>query len=368
MNAALSLLSQVDEALSSGSFSRRAEMIRHVTDLFIVGAARCSDADVALFDTVFTRLAAEIEQGARALLAARLAPIPNAPPVTIRALAFDDAIEVAGPVLTQSERLDEATLIENASTKGQEHLLAISRRRILSEAVTDVLVLRGDRHVVLSTVENPGARFSEAGFAQVVQRAERDDRLAESVGSRPEIPLHLLLVLLERASDAVRAKLEKLHPHAKDEVQRAVTDATERIRDDVVDTFREQTAAMALAESLQQKGELDDDRLRAFAQAGQLAEVIATLAVMSGLPPSALDRAMLEERPDTIIVIAKALALSWATVKALLALHAHNHVACGQTIEQSLASFDRLNAATAQEIVRFWRLRGPAPATPRRTS
>jgi len=368
MNAALTLLSQVDEALSSGSFSRRAEMIRHVTDLFIVGAARCSDADVALFDTVFTRLAAEIEQGARALLAARLAPIPNAPPITIRALAFDDAIEVAGPVLTQSERLDEATLIENASTKGQEHLLAISRRRSLSEVVTDVLVVRGDRHVVLSAVENPGAKFSEAGFARVVERAAGDERLAESVGSRPEIPLHLLLALLDKASDAVRAKLEKLHSQAKGEVRRAVTDATERIRHDVVDRFRGQAAALALAESLQREGQLGDDRLRGFAQAGQLAEVIATLAVMSGLPPSAVDRAMLEERPDTIIVIAKALALSWATVKALLVLHARNDAAPGQAIEQSLASFDRLNAATAQEIVRFWRLRGPAPATVRRTS
>src|SRR5262249_60016724 len=118
MNAAMSVLSKVDEALSRGSFSRRAEMIRHITDLFIVGAARCSDEDVALFDTVFTRLAAEIEQGARALLAARLAPIPNAPPVTIRALAFDDAIEGAGPGPTHSQRLDAATPHENDTAEG----------------------------------------------------------------------------------------------------------------------------------------------------------------------------------------------------------------------------------------------------------
>ena len=358
MNAALSLLSQVDEALSSGSFSRRAEMIRHVTDLFIVGAAQCTHEDVALFDTVFTRLAAEIEQGARALLAARLAPIPNAPPITIRALAFDDAIEVAGPVLVQSERLDEATLIENASTKGQEHLLAISRRRALSEAVTDVLVVRGDRHVVLSTVENPGARFSEAGFARVVQRAEGDARLAESVGSRPEIPVHLLLELLDKASDAVRAKLEKIHPQTKVEVRRAVTETTDRIRDDVVDRFQDLAAALAVAESLQQEGQLDEHQLRRFAHAEQLPVVIAALAVMSELPLSTVDRAMVDERPDTIIVIAKAMALSWATLRALLLLQAHNHPTSAQAIERSLASFERLNAATAQEIVRFWRLRG----------
>src|SRR5262249_17594317 len=306
MNAALNLLNQVDEAISSGSLSRRSELVRHVTDLFIVGAERCDDEDIALFDTVFTRLAGQIEQAARVLLAARLAPIPNAPPITIRALAFDDTIDVAGPVLAQSERLDEAAVVENASTKGQEHLLAISRRRTLSEAVTDVLVVRGDRHVVLSVAENPGARFSEAGFAILVERADGDDRLAESVGSRLEIPIHLFFKLLNKASDAGPAKLGKSHPEAKAEVREVVTEATVNIRDNILERIRDHAAALAFVESLQRVGRLDDDRLRSFAQAKRLPEVVAALAVMSRLSLSAVDRAMVEERPDTIIVIAKA--------------------------------------------------------------
>ena len=130
-----------------------------VTDLFIMGSPQYSDDEIALFDDVIIRLAAEIELSARSLLAVRLAPIPNAPPKIIRALAFDDAIEVARPVLVQSERLDEPTLVENGRTKSQEHLLAISRRRSLSEQVTDVLIERGDQRVVLSIAENRGARF-----------------------------------------------------------------------------------------------------------------------------------------------------------------------------------------------------------------
>jgi len=145
MNAAMNLLSRVDDAIASGSLGRQAEMLRHVTDLFVIGSPQCTEEDVAVFDSVFTRLAAEIESAARALLATRLAPIPNAPPITIRALALDDAIEVAGPVLKQSGRLDDTTLIEVANTKGPEHLLAISRRPTLSEAVTEVLIVRGDQ-------------------------------------------------------------------------------------------------------------------------------------------------------------------------------------------------------------------------------
>ncbi len=189
-----------------------------VTDLFIMGSEQYSDDEIALFDDVIIRLAAEIELSARSLLAVRLAPIPNAPPKIIRALAFDDAIEVARPVLVQSERLDDPTLVENGRRKGQEHLLAISRRRSLSEPVTDVLVERGDQRVVLSIAENRGARFSDGAFAILVRRSAGDDRLAACVGSRPEIPAHLFLDLLAKASHIVRAKLEAAHPQAKREV------------------------------------------------------------------------------------------------------------------------------------------------------
>src|SRR5204863_4052390 len=115
-------------AIAAGSNGRRREMLQRVTDLFIVGSPAYSDDEIDLFDDVITRLAAEIEQSARALLAVRLAPIPNAPPKIMRALASDDSIDVAAPVLAQS---DEPMLVETATRKSQEHLLAISRRRSL---------------------------------------------------------------------------------------------------------------------------------------------------------------------------------------------------------------------------------------------
>src|SRR5262249_44893638 len=88
---------------------------------------------------VMSRLASEIETTARSTFGQRLMTVPNAPPGIIRTLALDDAIEVAGPILSQSEQLDDATLVEGARTKGQDHLLAIARRTTLAEAVTAIL-------------------------------------------------------------------------------------------------------------------------------------------------------------------------------------------------------------------------------------
>src|ERR1700742_1505111 len=225
-----SLLDELQATLAHGTVARRVETLRRVTDLFINGAVDYSDEQVGLFDDVFQCLIHHIETSAKALLSNRLAPLDTAPPQTIRALAFDDVIEVAAPVLSLSERLDDEALIETARTKSQAHLMAISTRRVLSGAVTDVLVQRGNDEVVQSVVRNPGAEFSERGFTRLVHRAEGDDNLATCVGLRPNIPRHLYLKLLAKASETVRARLEAANPPLVGNVSSAVREATRLAR------------------------------------------------------------------------------------------------------------------------------------------
>ncbi len=154
----LPLIEELEAALTSGTNTRRIEMLTRITDLFVGGAARYSEEQIGVFDDVMVRLVSTIEAKARAKLAHRLAPIANAPSSVIHMLAFDDDIEVARPILSQSERLEGSALLANANTKSQQHLFAISQRSSLSEAVADVLVERGDREVVHAVVKNIGAR------------------------------------------------------------------------------------------------------------------------------------------------------------------------------------------------------------------
>src|SRR4030088_1917143 len=96
-----SLLDELQATLAHGTVARRVETLRRVTDLFINGAVDYSDEQIGLFDDVFQCLIDHIETSAKTLLANRLAPIDTAPPLTMRALAFVDVIEVAGPARAQ---------------------------------------------------------------------------------------------------------------------------------------------------------------------------------------------------------------------------------------------------------------------------
>ena len=182
MAASLAFIHEIDSTIAQSSRERRVAMLRHLTDFFLVGSDQYSDDEIALIDDVFVRLVGTIEEFSRALLAIRLGPLSKAPPKILRILACDNAIDVASSILIHSKQLDDPSLIECAKTKSQEHLLAISRRKTLAEAVTDVLVERGDQQVVLSTAKNVGAKFSNKGFTILVKRSDGDDRLAMCVG------------------------------------------------------------------------------------------------------------------------------------------------------------------------------------------
>jgi uncharacterized protein (DUF2336 family) len=356
MTSQNAFLSELEEALANGSADRRAKTLRRITDLFVFGSSHFSGDHIALFDGVFNHLIVNVEQSARKALAERLAGISNAPPTVVRTLAFDDAIDVAGPVLERSGMLDNATLVENARLKSQMHLLAISRRKTLAETVTDILVERGNRDVVLSTVGNPGARFSEAGFVRLVRHSKDDDELAKSVGSRPEIPRQHFLKLLNTASTAVRLALEAAHPDYASDVRHVVADVASAIQVNAAAASRDYAKAMALVGSLQASGSLSESDITSFAKAGKFEETVVAVAVLSALPVDLIERAMVQnraDRADTILIVAKAGGFSWPTAKSLLTLCAGKTVLSPYALDQHQSVFNRIKRSTAQQIIGF---------------
>jgi uncharacterized protein (DUF2336 family) len=354
------LLDELQTTLAHGTVARRVETLRRVTDLFINGAVDYSDQQIGLFDDVFQCLIQHIETSAKALLANRLAPIDTAPPLTMRALAFDDLIEVAAPVLSQSERLDDDTLIETARNKSQAHLMAISTRRVLSGAVTDVLVLRGNDEVIQSTVNNPGAEFSERGFTRLVNRAEGDDNLATCVGLRPTIPRHLYLKLLAKASAAVKERLEAANPQQASEVPTAVREATRRARSAPSAITRDTAIAHALVKSLYEDGRLDEHQVTSFAEAGKFDETNASVAALANVPVSIAENMMVESRAEGVMILAKVAGLSWSSVKAIIHMRDELSRLEPTDLGACKATYERLRPSTAQQVLRFHRMQQTA--------
>jgi uncharacterized protein (DUF2336 family) len=359
MNAEFEFFQEVEHAVTRSSGPRRADMASRLTDLLLDNSDRYSADEMTLIDDVFVRLVATIEESSRVLLSTRLAPLSKAPPRILRALACDDAIDVASPVLAWSEALDDSALIACAETKSQDHLLAISQRKTIAETVTDVLVRRGDERVVLSTAKNAGASLSDRGFAVLVDRAHANERLAICVGSRPDIPTRLFRQLLDSASTTVRAKLEAESPHLKADINRVVAGVAARIETHAAALPPKYAAALALVGSLNQCGKLNAAKLEAFATADRFEEVVAAFALMSGAPIDVVERRLSEEFIPFLLILAKATGLSWITVRVILLMLGIRHHRCAQEdIDKALVDFQQISRNTALRVLSVYREAG----------
>src|ERR1700737_5101256 len=120
----MSFLQELEVAVSQGAAEGRQRALWYATDVLIAG--RYTDDEIWMFGEVIGLLERDIAVAARAQLAKRLARIDNAPTSIINKLAFDDSIDLAGPVLRQSDRLDARALFPNPNPKRHLHLLPFS--------------------------------------------------------------------------------------------------------------------------------------------------------------------------------------------------------------------------------------------------
>jgi len=355
MSDAKSFLRDLDDAVLRGTAESRTRALWHTTDLMITG--RYSDDEIWTFGEVIGRLADEIEVAARTQLARRLAGFDRAPVNIIHKLAFDDSIEVAGPILQDSERLEAYALVANVCTKSQPHLLAISKRKSIEETVTDVLVTRGNQDVVSSVANNNGARFSDFGFLHMVKRAEGDSILAEQLGLRKDIPRHVFQQLIAKASDDVKKRLERERPTMVDQIQTSVTDVAGALQSKFGPVSRSYFVAKRIVTRQHQHGNLNEDSISGYARFHKVDEVTIGLSLLCALPGDVIERALLDNNREMLLILAKALDFSWATTMSLLFLGAKDHRITAKDLNDMENEFGRLNIETSRSVLKFYQSR-----------
>jgi uncharacterized protein (DUF2336 family) len=367
MSAAnLSIVDELEIAINTSSAEKWPETIKRVTGLFLSSADTFNSEQIELFDNVLERLIKTIEIRALENISARialaevssqLATVARAPPASVRRLANNDEIAIAGPVLTESARLSNEDLVEIAKTKAEPHLLAVSGRWWLKEIVTDALVARRYPSVSRRLVNNPGARVSAAGFAIILAQAQSDPELAVETGVRVDLPSDLRQQLLRNATEAVRSRLlSRTPPHLFEEMRDAIAAVSAGVNRDM-SRAHDFTAATLMVTLLRDRGELNEAALFEFAKHRKYEETVAALAELSRSTIEVVRPLMQSLRDDGVLVPCKVAGLGWGTVKAVL----DSRFATGRMAPHELAKargqYAKLTTENARRLLRFWQVR-----------
>lgn len=166
-----------EQALSVTSPARQAGIADATSTLFLLHADTLDHAASEMFERIFLLQIRRMNNIEELIgLSANTALIEKLPISVILALAASEAVAVASPVLAQCRRLPDADLAQLAGRLGQAHLRAMAARDELSEAVTEILIRRGDSDVIDQLAANAGARFRRVDFVKLLQSAQTDER------------------------------------------------------------------------------------------------------------------------------------------------------------------------------------------------
>ena len=86
-------------------------------------------------------------------------------------------------------------------------------------------------------------------------------------------------------------------------------------------------------------------------------DTVAALSVLAGCPIEMVERAVLNENPGAVQIVAKAAGCSWATAKALLIMAAAQRKLSKMDLDRARENFERLEIRTARRVLEFYEAR-----------
>ena len=339
------------------SSTRRRELLREVTDMFFTGADAAQPAQMALFDHVMTQLTGEMEEEVRAELSGRMADAAHAPRGLLRKLATD-TIAVAGPVLARSTALTDEDLVQVARTKDQGHLQALSRRVHVPEAVSEVIVERGDDTALDVLLRNQGAVLSRAAHEAAVDRAEANPSLHEAVVQRKALPADLLnemyFVVEAKLRDQILARNAEMDPA---ELNAALEAGRKSIaaRDGALppDFAEAEKAVKALTAS----GGVSPSAMAGFLRNGETTKFLVALSDMAEIDFHTARRILDRRELDALAIVCKAANFDRALFLTFAVLVLGPEGGAMARAREYGDLYSELTRDVANRTIRFWRMR-----------
>jgi len=237
-------------------------------------------------EQVFRLLVQDVELGVRVALAQHLKESQNIPRDIIKTLARD-VEEVSLPVLEYSEILSDTDLVELLGATDQiSKYLAVSKRKSVSETVSDTLLKSGNAQVASTLVNNIGADISQDGFDLLVTQHHDNEMLMKSVGNHPQLPVVALEKLVSVVSTSLGEALRKKHQMPSYQISREIEQTYEEKTLSLINFANNESEAAKLVDQLRSSGKLSPSLILSALCQGNFTFFETCLAQLSSIPLS----------------------------------------------------------------------------------
>jgi uncharacterized protein (DUF2336 family) len=340
------------------SESARMRLAGLLADVFLENDT-LNSREQLLVNEIIDELVGNTSQQIKQLLAEKLAQSETAPHRVLMNLASDDAIGVAAPILKTNAQLRDEDLIYVVEAHGNDHAMAIAERKAISEAVVDALVATGEVSVMATVAENLGAKISARALHAMVDAARFGKRLHEPLARRPELTCDMGLKMVWWIDTELRRQVVKRYGIGQGQIETALEDAIGEMLASI-DHNRADAQAMAKVVAwLEERNALNAKVMIQILRMGLFRLYSLVLGRRNLLDSELVELIVSEDGGRSMSVLCRAIDVDKPSFVSMFLLsrgcRPGEQIVNPKELSQALSSFDKLDVATARDLIEGWR-------------
>ena len=348
-----SKLAMLADVAANGSGDARRRVLREIANSFRPESRVLDEIDRADLDKILSAIICELTIGIRTELSRYIAASPIPFNNTARNLAFDE-IAVARPVIERSNALTDGDLLDVIAQKSQDHMLAVTKRPIISEAVSGALVERGEDNVVASLLDNEGAKIDYPTYEKVAARAEGSVVLQGAFVQRSTVPLDLLNDLYFKVEGNLRRDvLNRFNNASSQDLSVALLLSRRRWLVKHGGLPKDYETGRSRINELDRRGELKPPLLVRFLRDRQHTLFKFAFAKLTGTDYELINRLVERQDLDGIAILARAGGFDRALFVTIAMMLSSNERMAGA--ESFGEQYEAVSAEHALRVIRVWR-------------
>jgi uncharacterized protein (DUF2336 family) len=220
----------------------------------------------------------------RGVLAQELKHNDSAPHDVILSLSHDD-FDIAEDILLHSNVLQESDILELVRANDEvKKLIAISKRKHVSERTSTALVATGKTQVVTSLLENTGANISESCYSFIMTEFRHDQSILEALVYRGGLSYTLAEKLYSLVSGGLKKQMTKRYLMPRLIAEKTTNDVREAAILRFLSPWMTDEDTIGLVEQMYQRKRLTNSIIIRALCLGEIAFFEASMAKRVGVP------------------------------------------------------------------------------------
>ena len=353
---------QLAEAPAPAAKSRTT-LLKRLADVVCLPSSRVNTFERSMTADLLVEMLREATPAERARVAKRLCQLVEIPNTLLRLLLVDE-IDVARPLLEESNALSDADLVHCVLSASVEHLKLVARRRDITEIVGEVLVDRGDAEVIRILLRNDAARLSQPIIDGVVAASRDEPALVPLVLKRPELRPSQAYVMFWWADPEARRIILQRFAVSREVLQEAAGDVFAIAASEGWQDAPSRKALQFIERRQRNRAAIEKSPYEsledavAAAQGGMSSEVADEISYLAGVKPMTGAKIFADEGGEALAVLCKATGLPKAAVRALWrGLRRPETDSEGNVLasfERVLITYEMIAVDRAQTVLRYW--------------